>query len=68
VEHQIFSALQPLKGLRLSIAHHAGNMRMFHFGAIRRRAKGIVGEYALHVSCPWRIETEDKILTGISDW
>jgi hypothetical protein len=42
-------------------------MRMFHFGAMRKVAKGAVGENALHVQCPWRIQTNDRIVTGRGD-
>jgi hypothetical protein len=63
------AALQPLVGLRLSIARNAAGMRIFHFGAIRphRTGKGTVGAYALHLQCPWRIVGPDGIVTGSSD-
>ena len=50
------------------MANYAGNMRMFHFGEIVRSEKGVAGEYALHVQCPWRIERESAIVTGYQDW
>src|ERR1700722_6470994 len=28
---------------------------------------GVVGEYALHVQCPWRLENETRIITGNDD-
>jgi hypothetical protein len=62
-------ALQPLVGLKLSIARRAASMRVFHFGAIKphHRGKGTVGAYALHLQCPWRLVGRDGIITGSSD-
>ncbi len=53
----VFKALEPLVGLPLSIARSAADMRVFHFGKVRPAAngKGTVGEYALHIQCPWRL-------------
>jgi hypothetical protein len=42
-------------------------MRGFHFGQVRKIEKGTVGEYALHIQCPWRIEGPQGIVTGRSD-
>lgn len=42
-------------------------MRIFHFGAIRAAGDGAVGEYTLHVQCPWRIQSSDRIVTGRHD-
>ncbi len=42
-------------------------MRVFHFGQIRKGEGGTVGEYALHVQCPWRLEGPDGIVTGRQD-
>jgi hypothetical protein len=62
-------ALQPLVGLKLSIARRAASMRVFHFGAMRphRSGKGTAGAYALHLQCPWRLVGPDGIITGSSD-
>lgn len=62
-------ALQPLVGLPLSIVRQAADMRVFHFGEVRRHhwGKGTVGVYALHVQCPWRIVGPGRLLTGSSD-
>jgi hypothetical protein len=43
-------------------------MRGFHFGKVARDAQGVRGEYALHVDCPWRIESGNEIITGFHDW
>jgi hypothetical protein len=60
-------ALLPLIGLKLSIARRAADMRNFGFGEIRQAANGLVGEYALHISCPWRIDGPQGILLRRSD-
>ena len=45
-------------------------MKNFQFGKIRPHptSKGTVGDYALHVQCPWRLVTCDSILTGSADY
>jgi hypothetical protein len=64
---KILSHLQPLIGLQLTIARRGADMRGFHFGPIRVVEGGTVGDYALHVQCPWRIEGSQGIVTGRSD-
>jgi hypothetical protein len=64
----IEAALSPLVGLKLSVLHYAGNMRIFHFGKITTTHEGIGGQYAMHVQCPWRIRQHDEIITGLGDW
>ncbi len=64
---QIETQLKPLIGLKLSIARRAADMRIFHFGQIKTVEDGTIGEYALHVQCPWRIEGPQGIVTGRSD-
>ena len=64
----IASVLKVLVGYQLTVAHHAGNMRGFHFGKITRMERKVVGEYALHIQCPWRIESQGAIVTGFQDW
>jgi hypothetical protein len=59
--------LQPLLGLRLSASYRAADMRVFHFGTLRQVGTGAVGEFALHVQCPWRIQARDRIVTGHHD-
>lgn len=64
-------SLSVLIGLPLSAAYSQAAMKSFHFGPLRPHptpgAKGIVGAYALHVQCPWRIVTRDRIVTGKMD-
>src|SRR5258707_7570300 len=42
-------------------------MRAFQFGQLRPVDRGSVGDFALHVQCPWRIEGPDGIVTGRLD-
>lgn len=56
-----------LIGMKLSIARRAGNMRAFHFGKIRQLENGTAGEFALHISCPWRLDGPDSTITGSRD-
>src|SRR5207247_574846 len=72
---RIEQELSPLIGLRLSATHRAGPMRMFDFGELRTigsRLRGSdsvrrVGQFALHIQCPWRIEGPEGFVTGLSD-
>jgi hypothetical protein len=60
--------LKPLIGLRLSRIGVAADMRTLQFGdAVARKGGGMVGEYSLHIQCPWRLEDEKKVITGSSD-
>jgi hypothetical protein len=67
VAEVITEQLKPLIGLRLAIARRAADMRNFHFGQIRAAKRGTVGDYALHIQCPWRFEDADGIITGRTD-
>ncbi len=42
-------------------------MRNLHFGPLRKSKGTIVGAFALHIQCPWRLEAKGKILTGFHD-
>jgi hypothetical protein len=64
---QVLRFLTPLTGLQLSVARRAADMRVFHFGRVRVTEGGSVGDFALHIQCPWRINRRDEILTGRSD-
>jgi tetratricopeptide (TPR) repeat protein len=67
MQAQIQQQLEPLVGLKLSIARRAASMRNFHFGKIRLIERGSIGEYALHIQCPWRIDSMAGIVTGSQD-
>jgi hypothetical protein len=64
---QVIAALSQLMGLSLTAARRAADMRAFQFGDLRPVDRGSVGEFALHVQCPWRIEGKEGIVTGRSD-
>lgn len=68
--HQIVLAFGPVYGLKLAISGNAGSMKVFHFGEIKPHpdGKGTIGQFALHIQCPWRIVTSNQILTGSADW
>jgi hypothetical protein len=68
----INDALSVIVGRPLAAASRAWNMARFAFGAIRlregRKGKLVhVGEYVLHLGCPWRLVTDAEIVTGLGD-
>jgi hypothetical protein len=69
-EATVMSKLTSLVGLRLCIARDAAGMKNFQFGEIRPHpsGKGTVGDFALHVQCPWRLVTTTQVLTGSTDY
>ncbi len=64
---RIQDILKVLVGLPLSHSFRAAGMRMLHFGKARVVENGRVGDYALHLQCPWRVEGPDGIVTGSDD-
>lgn len=65
---QVIAALSQIIGLPLTEAGRAADMRTFEFGTLRPGDRGgSVGDFALHVQCPWRIERPDGIVTGRLD-
>jgi hypothetical protein len=65
---EIEKALAGIVGLKLSLATNTGNMRRFHFGDLERYGRGISGQYALHLACPWRLERGTVLVTGSGDY
>lgn len=65
-EHVQLELRKPI-GLGLATTSRAANMRGFHLGELRPFPDREVGEWVLHVQCPWRIEAPDGVLTGWSD-
>ena len=61
------SLLASMTGLSLSESYRAVNLRVFHFGEMRTVQDGAVGEYALHVQCPWRFANATCVATGSGD-
>ena len=60
--------LQPLIGLKLSRTALAADMRTLQFGNTEVRiGGGVVGEYALHLQCPWRLDCDTGAITGSDD-
>lgn len=64
--------LATLVGLRLSIIRRAVDMLILHFGSLREiesRKPGLaqVGEIAVHISGPWRIDGPTQTLVGRQD-
>ncbi|MGA3235032.1 MAG: hypothetical protein ABSG03_01915 [Bryobacteraceae bacterium] len=65
---EIRTAFQPLIGLQWALARHSG-ITVFHFGEVRPApGGGTVGQFALHIQCPWRVVTPDRIVTGSPDY
>ena len=64
---QVLTTLSQLIGLPLTAARRAADMRTLQFGALRAVERGSVGDFALHIQCPWRIEGPDGIVTGRMD-
>jgi hypothetical protein len=64
---QVLRHLQPLIGLRLAMARRSAAMRNFHFGTLRSQAGSAVGEWALHLHCPWRVAGPAGLVTGRMD-
>ena len=67
LETKANDVLQCLVGLPWSIARRAASMANFHFGEITYHGKGSIGQFGLHIQCPWRIEHSGKVFTGASD-
>ena len=64
---EIERQLGALVGLPLAAARRAADMRNFQFGVMRTVKGGSVGDFALHIQCPWQIEGPDGIVTGRAD-
>jgi hypothetical protein len=64
----ILSALEPLRGLRLSVVARAADMLSLGFGELRMMEDRERSEYALHVQAPWRLDhLETGTITGRAD-
>jgi hypothetical protein len=72
LQDRINRALSPLIGLRLWGAARCLNLEMFAFGErttrLNRTGEEVeVGEFALHVQCPWRIVGPTGLVVGSED-
>jgi len=64
---EIERQLIPLIGLPLSLTHRVADLRIFQFGDIKMVDGGAIGRYAIHIQCPWRIEHDNRIVSGQTD-
>ena len=69
---QIRDALAPLHGLRMWGPARAADMLTLQFGETRTRLSPVsgrrdVGEYALHIQCPWRLTEGTRLVVGSGD-
>jgi len=67
------AALAPLEGLPLRSLGRAANLLWLHFGTLREvptRSGGTktVGDWALHIQCPWRLARQGEIVVASSDF
>jgi hypothetical protein len=63
----VIAALSEIVGLPLTASRRAADMRTFQFGQLRAVDRSSVGDFALHLQCPWRIEGPDGLVTGRLD-
>jgi hypothetical protein len=66
-------ALEQLLNIRVSGVGAVGSLVMIQFGELRQVSdnKGgtkSIGEFAIHLSCAWRITRNDSIIAGFGDW
>jgi hypothetical protein len=72
MKQEIENAVAVLLGKVLWGSHRASDMTIFQFG-VRKKVTDFygrvaeVGEYALHVQCPWRIAEEERVVVGSLD-
>ena len=63
--------LEQLIGLHLSRTTRAANMECLKFGHLLTDDKGNnqinIGEFGLHLQCPWRLTNDNQILLADSD-
>jgi hypothetical protein len=64
---QANTILSQIVGLPLTAARRAADMRTLQFGSLCPVGGGSVGDFALHIQCPWRIEGPNGIVTGRLD-
>jgi len=71
LKEQIEQHLQQLVGLGLTTTTRAANMECLKFGTLLDTNKAgqeiEIGEFALHLQCPWRFTSKTKILIGSLD-
>jgi hypothetical protein len=70
---ELSNALQPLVGLPLRCLGRAANLLWVHFGELReslspRGQLRTVGEWALHIQCPWRIRQGTNVVVASGEF
>lgn len=77
MKEEIESALGPLVGLPMWGSHRAADMECFKFGAMilsviragkRKGDPTVVGQYALHLQCAWRLDAPSGIVAARRDY
>jgi hypothetical protein len=65
---EINKYLADLVGLQLTRKTRAANMQCFQFGVLTViNDKKSIGEFGLHIQCPWRITNKNEIIVGNND-
>lgn len=72
IQKRVLEALSQLLGMPLRDAVRTCNMEMFEFGNRRTRTTRLgkvqeIGEFMLHIQCPWRIVGSDGLIVGSDD-
>jgi hypothetical protein len=71
VKAEIEQALAPIVGLPIWAAGREADLLWLQIGARRRipadGGEREVGTYTLHVACPWRLATVDRVVVGSGD-
>lgn len=63
----IIDQVEKLKGMRIAASHLAADLRAFHFCSPEEEYR-LETAISLHIQCPWRIEKDDRIITGRYDY
>lgn len=68
-ERSPMPAFEELIGLRLSIVRRSADMLVLHFGKVAPHpsGKGDVGQIALHIQGPWRLDGRGSTIVGRHD-
>jgi hypothetical protein len=69
----IQQALKPVVGLPLQCIGRAANVAWLHFGEMRevddlRGDRKTVGDWAIHIQCPWRLSRLSRIVIASDDY
>ncbi len=72
MSEEVTNILTALIGLNLSTTSRAANMECLKFGTTSRLSKKRdrmmeVGEFGLHIQCPWHLRDAEKIIVASND-